>query len=344
MCYSSNHAVYECPLPNLRIGSTALVSAMSVALVSNKKAQEQIIEVDRLLKLKAQPNPAVAPAGHIVAPTSCPAPSDPLPAIPEESPHEWDAPLVWASDIAAFISWKLANSETKIPQLDKATVLAAAKRNAGGPLSVCSDLLCDGHPIRWPTVEVLSDWACWLNGEIPMTPGTGSWARTNIPENPLGMLFSSTHMAEPWLTPTLMCMLPPGCPQSDVSSMFLLPSGLLSDLEKAPMVAQKQFRDSLAQLQSLYPDSTEEDLGVILGQAKGDVQRAIAVMESPHSPYHVCTPPPILIVPPVALVFSYKTDLKLQAMIDTITAPSQPPPPAETVALNPFQPPPPSSG
>jgi len=82
VCYSSDHAVYECPLPNVRIGGVAIVSAMSVALVSNKKAQERILVVDRSLKPAPQPNPAAAPAPP--ARPAAPAPArPPLAVIPE---------------------------------------------------------------------------------------------------------------------------------------------------------------------------------------------------------------------------------------------------------------------
>jgi len=92
VCYSSDHAVYECPLPNMRVGGVAIVSAMSVMLVSNKKAQERILVVDRSLKPAPQPNPTAAPAPAPAAPAQPAAPARPLATIPEESPRSEHAP------------------------------------------------------------------------------------------------------------------------------------------------------------------------------------------------------------------------------------------------------------
>jgi len=83
ICYSSDHAVYKCPLPNLRIGGAMLVSAMSVALVSDKKAQERIIVPDRSLNPRVKENPAAAP-------TNAPAVIPPPPSKPmTDNPCQW---------------------------------------------------------------------------------------------------------------------------------------------------------------------------------------------------------------------------------------------------------------
>jgi len=80
VCYSSDHAVYECLLPNMRIGGVAIVSAMSVALVSNKKAQERILVVDRSLKPAPQPAPHRHPRRpHRPHTTRGPRPGPPSP-------------------------------------------------------------------------------------------------------------------------------------------------------------------------------------------------------------------------------------------------------------------------
>ena len=166
VCYSSDHAVYECPLPNMRIGGVAVVSAMSVALVSNKKAQEWILVVDRSLKLAPQTNPTATPA-QPAAPTA-PAPTRPLTTIPEESPQPEHAPLAphpldaRAPEIAAFISWMAENVAPRIPLMDKTAVLATAKRSTGGPVAVCTDLLQEGFTVRWAAADILSCWGQWV--------------------------------------------------------------------------------------------------------------------------------------------------------------------------------------
>jgi len=192
ICYSSDHAVYECLLPNMRIGGVAIVSAMSVALVSNKKAQERILVVDRSLKPAPQTNPTAAPAPAPAAPTA-PAPArPPLATIPEENPQPESAPpaprltRARTPEIAEFISWMAANATPTVPGMDEAAVLAAASRNLGGPVAVCADLLREGFPIRWSAADILSRWGQWVRGEIPYRPGAGSQADTDAFENPFG--------------------------------------------------------------------------------------------------------------------------------------------------------------
>ena len=123
VCYSSDHAIYKCPLPNMRIGGIAIISAMSIALVSNKKAQERIMVVDCSLKPAPPQNPAgtpaappaPAPAAPAHAPPA-PAPARPLAPIPEESPRPALTPLApRAPDIAAFISWMAENASPPRP-------------------------------------------------------------------------------------------------------------------------------------------------------------------------------------------------------------------------------------
>ena len=183
--------MYECPLPNMRIGGVAIVSAMSVALVSNKKAQERILVVDRSLKPAPQPNPAAAPAQPAQPAASAPA-HPPLAAIPEEDPQPESAPPAprlthaRASDIAEFVSWLADNEAPTIPGMDKTAVLAAASRNLGGPVAVCAALLREGFPVRWSAADILSRWGQWVRGEIPYGPGAGSQANTDALENPFG--------------------------------------------------------------------------------------------------------------------------------------------------------------
>ena len=304
VCYSSDHAVYECPLPNMRIGGVAIVSAMSVALVSNKKAQERILVVDRSLKPAPQTNPTAAPAPAAPTTTAPAAPVQPttpppLAAIPEESPRPERAPLAphltsaRAPEIAEFISWMAENAPPCIPHLDKAAVLAAAERNTGGPMAVCTDLLREGFPVRWTAVDVMSRWGQWVRGEIPYRPGAGSQADTNTSETPFGKPHKGTHMATPWLTSVRPgAQQTPGKPPSDAVSMISVASELLRSLDAAPEVAQRQFRDQLAQLATLFPESTKSYLEEILLRVEGDLERAVTVMLAPHSPYHKKAPAP----------------------------------------------------
>jgi len=321
VCYSSDHAVYECPLPNMRIGGVAIVSAMSVALVSNKKAQERILVVDRSLKPAPQPNPTPAPAPAQPAPR-------PLAAIPEESPQPEGTPpaprltRVRAPEIAEFVSWMAENVAPTVPNMDKAAVLATASRNLGGPVAVCTDLLREGFPVRWSAADILSRWGQWVRGKIPYGPGAGSQADTDALKNPFGKPQKGTHMAMPWLTPVRPgAQQTPGAPPSDATSMFSVAAKLLEALDAAPEVAQRQFRDRLAQLATLFPEAAEAYLEDILSKVDGDLERAVTVMLAPNSPYRRKAPaPPAALEPPPAPDFSYAGSPWL-----TATAPKEPP-------------------
>jgi len=339
ICYSSDHAVYECPLPNMRISGVAIISVMSVALMSNKKAQERILVVDRSLKPAPQPNPAAAPTAPTqpVAPAA-PAPTHPLATIPEESPQSECAPPALrpldarAPEITAFVSWMAENATPRIPLLDKAAVLAAAERSTGGPVAVCTDLLCEGYPVRWAAADILSRWGQWVQGEIPYGPGAGSQADTNTSETPFGKP-RGTHMAPPWLTPVRPgAHETPRNPPDDETSMVSLPSELLKRLGAAPDVAQQQFRDCLAQLAAMFPGSTERDLEEILGSVDGNLERAVTMMFSPLLPYHKKRAPPAPTERPLAPDFSYPSNLWL-AGTSLGAAPPQPSPRAKALTV-----------
>ena len=68
--------------------------------------------------------------------------------------------------------------------------------------------------------------------------------------------------------------------------MISVASELLRSLDAAPKVAQRQFRDRLAQLATLFPESTEAYLEEILSKVDGDLERAVTVMFAPLSPLH----------------------------------------------------------
>ena len=88
--------------------------------------------------------------------------------------------------------------------------------------------------------------------------------------------------------------------------MVSMTSELLKQLDATPETAQRQFRDRLAQLVTLFPGSTEQALDEILRKVDGDLERAVAMLHSPFSPYHkkVPAPPPATKRPPT-LDFSY---------------------------------------
>jgi len=95
-------------------------------------------------------------------------------------------------------------------------------------------------------------------------------------------------MATPWLTPVR-----PGAQQNpvkrtpdDEASMVSVTSELLRQLDAAPEAAQRQYRDRLAQLVAMFPDSTKRALDEILESVDSDLERAVAMMYSPLSPYH----------------------------------------------------------
>ena len=88
--------------------------------------------------------------------------------------------------------------------------------------------------------------------------------------------------------------------------MISVASTLLRELDAAPEVAQRQFRDRLAQLATLFLESTENYLEEILTRVDRDLERAVTVMFAPHSPHHKKAPaPPTAIERPPAPDFSY---------------------------------------
>jgi len=88
--------------------------------------------------------------------------------------------------------------------------------------------------------------------------------------------------------------------------MFSVAAELLEALDAAPEVAQRQFRDRLAQLVTLFPGTTEAYLEDILSRVDGDLERAVTVMTAPNSPYHRKVPaPPAPLERPLAPDFSY---------------------------------------
>jgi len=85
--------------------------------------------------------------------------------------------------------------------------------------------------------------------------------------------------------------------------MISVAAKLLEALDAAPEVAQRQFRDRLAQLATLFPSATEDYLRDILTKVDGDLERAVTVMLAPNSPYHKKAPAPL--ERPTAPDFSY---------------------------------------
>jgi len=88
--------------------------------------------------------------------------------------------------------------------------------------------------------------------------------------------------------------------------MISVDAELLKALDAAPEVAQRQFRDRLAQLATIFPDTAESYLEDILSKVNGDLERAVTVMYAPGSPYHKkATAPPTTAERPPAPDFSY---------------------------------------
>jgi len=88
--------------------------------------------------------------------------------------------------------------------------------------------------------------------------------------------------------------------------MFSVAAELLGALDAAPEVAQRQFRDRLAQLAAIFPETAESYLEDILSKVDGDLERATTVMYAPGSPYHKKTAaPPATTGRPPAPDFSY---------------------------------------
>ena len=88
--------------------------------------------------------------------------------------------------------------------------------------------------------------------------------------------------------------------------MFSVAAELLQALDTAPEVAQRQFRDRLVQLATLFPETAEAYLEEILTKVDGDLERAVTVMFAPGSPYHKKAPaPPTMLERPPAPDFTY---------------------------------------
>jgi len=132
-------------------------------------------------------------------------------------------------------------------------------------------------------------------------------------------------MATPWLTPVRPgAQQTPGAPPNDAASavsVISVDAELLRALDAAPEVAQRQFRDRLAQLATMFPETAETYLEEILAKVDGDLERAVTVMYAPGSPYHKKAPaPPTMPEHPPAPDFTYHGSPWLTDM-----APSAPP-------------------
>ena len=116
-CYASNHATNECPLQLVRLGGVPIVSHMSVEMVSNRKAAERIIVVDRSLI----PKKDLAPPGAMPPPPVPPTHPDkgkskaPLSPMPESPPPSSFVPR--PDSIISFLALKLHRfiGDDKVP-------------------------------------------------------------------------------------------------------------------------------------------------------------------------------------------------------------------------------------
>jgi len=117
--------------------------------------------------------------------------------------------------------------------------------------------------------------------------------------------------------------------------MISVAAELLGALDAAPEVAQRQFRDRLTQMVTLFPGTTEEYLGDILSKVDGDLERAVTVMYAPGSPYHKkMTAPPAPLERPPAPDFSYHgSPWLVDTAPDAPPAAPQPGPRARALAI-----------
>ena len=160
-CYASDHSTNKCLLQSVRLGGVPIMSRMSVEMVSNRKAAERIIVVDRSLIPKKAPAPPDAMPPPPV-PHACPdkgkskAPLSPVP----ESP----LPSLFVPRLDSFISFlalKLHHfiSDDKVPLSEVRRVAAC------GSLFASLDMLEPVIPAvaTWDRTAAASEFLAWDN-------------------------------------------------------------------------------------------------------------------------------------------------------------------------------------
>ena len=133
--------------------------------------------------------------------------------------------------------------------------------------------------------------------------------------------------------------------------MISVASELLRHLDASPKTAQQQYRDQLGQLTVMFPDLEESALDGILKSMDSDLERAVVVMYSPHSPYHkkpalpapserlpapdfaYMTNPWLASAPLATATVPPQTSPRAQVLADMIRAPSQPLPKCEDMPM-----------
>ena len=158
-CYASDHSTNECPLQSVRLGSVPIVSRMSVEMVSNRKAAERIIVVDRSLIPKRAP----APPDAMPPPPVPPARPDkgkskvPLSPVPESPPPSSFVPR--RDSIISFLALKLHHfiGDDKVPLSELRRVTTC------GSLFTSLDLLEPVIPAiaTWDRAAATSEFLAW---------------------------------------------------------------------------------------------------------------------------------------------------------------------------------------
>ena len=157
--YASDHSTNECPLQSVRLGGVPIVSHMSVEMVSNRKAAERIIVVDRSLIPKkapvapdAMPPPPIPPARLDKGKSRAP-----LSPVPETPPPSSFVPRL--DSIVSFLAVKLHRfiGDDKVP-------LSELRRAATcGSLFASMDLLELVIPAitSWDRAAAASEFLAW---------------------------------------------------------------------------------------------------------------------------------------------------------------------------------------
>ena len=160
-CYASDHSTNECSLQSVCLGSVPIVSRMSIEMVSNRKAAERIIVVDRSLIPKKAP----APPDTMPPPPVPPARTDkgkskaPLSPVPESPPPSSFVPR--PDSIVSFLALKLHHfiGDDKVPlsELRRATTCSS--------LFATMDMLEPVIPAiaSWDRATAASEFLAWDN-------------------------------------------------------------------------------------------------------------------------------------------------------------------------------------
>ena len=148
-CYASDHSTNECPLQSVHLSGVPIVSHMLIEMVSNRKAAERIIVVNRSLIPKKAPAPPDAMPPPPIPPTrpdkgKSKAPLSPVPKSPPPSSF-----MPRPDAIVSFLALKLHHfiGNDKVPVSELRRVATC------GSLFVTLDML-------EPVVPAIAAWDC----------------------------------------------------------------------------------------------------------------------------------------------------------------------------------------